>query len=63
MAELPPDPYPGAPRWVKVAAIAAAAVVLLLVLLMVLNGGRHGPGRHLRTGEAGMDTPQGTSPR
>lgn len=57
MADPPHDPEPGAPRWVKVSAIIAAALVLLLLLLMVLSGGRHGPGRHLRTGGPGASAP------
>lgn len=46
MADLPP--YPGAPRWVKVAAIIVGVVALLVVVLIVA-GGRHGPGRHFQT--------------
>jgi hypothetical protein len=36
MPDLPP--YPGAPRWVKVSAIAAAAVTLLVVILIHAGG-------------------------
>ena len=58
MADPPLCPaYTGAPRWVRVSAILAAVVVLLLILLMILSGGRHGPGRHLRTGGAGVSAP------
>ena len=53
----------GAPRWVKVSTIIAAAVLLILVLLMVLGGGRHGPGRHLRTGDPSVGALPETAPR
>jgi len=43
---------PRTPRWVKVIGIIAAAVVLL-VLILLLIGGRHGPGRHLGSADAG----------
>lgn len=40
--------YPGAPRWVKVAAGTAVVLILiLLVLLLLKSPGGHAPGRHL----------------
>ena len=47
----------GAPRWVKVSGIIAAVLVLLIVIVMLASGGRHGPGRHLRSGEGGGQRP------
>ena len=46
---------PGAPRWAKVSAIVAAVLVVLVVALVLLGGGagKHGPGRHLPSGDAG----------
>ena len=46
---------PGSPRWVKVSAIVAAVLVVLVVALVLLGGGagKHGPGRHLPSGDAG----------
>lgn len=42
-----PPTYPGAPRWVKIAAaIAVLALLVLLLLLLVRGPGEHGPGRH-----------------
>jgi hypothetical protein len=55
MADRPP--YPGAPRWVKIAGIVAAILALLLALLLLLAGGQHGPGRHLATDRAGGQAP------
>ena len=42
-----PPPYPGAPRWVKLAAVVAGVFALLIAVLMFAGGGRHGPGRHM----------------
>lgn len=40
--------YPGAPRWVKVAAAIIVVLILILLALLVLGGpGGHGPGQHL----------------
>lgn len=47
----------GAPRWVKVSGILAIALVLLIVIVMLASGGRHGPGRHLRSGDGGGHRP------
>jgi hypothetical protein len=58
VAELPPYPQPGMPRWVKVFGIIAIALVLLVVVIMLVSGGEHGPGRHLPGGE----TPGGHTP-
>jgi len=44
------DSTAGTPRWVKLFGIIALLVMLLFVILMVAGGGRHGPGRHLRSG-------------
>ena len=49
--------YPGTPRWVKVTGIVVGILVLLAVILMLVTGGRHGPGRHILSGDAGGDTP------
>jgi hypothetical protein len=49
--------YPGTPRWVKVAGIIAFVLLLLVVILMFVGGGRHGPGRHMPSGGAGVHTP------
>ncbi|MGH7476803.1 MAG: hypothetical protein ACRELD_10970 [Longimicrobiales bacterium] len=55
MAELPP--YPGAPRWVKVFGTIVLVLVLLFVMMKVAGiGGRHGPGRHLQSGDVGGQT-------
>jgi hypothetical protein len=43
----------GAPRWVKVSAIAGGVVALLFVVMLVSG---HGPGRHLQ-GMAAMPVP------
>lgn len=41
------------PRWVKAFAIAAFVLILLLVIVLFTGvGGPHGPGRHLRSGDA-----------
>lgn len=63
MAEPSRDPgfgrdYPGTPRWVKGLGIAAALLILLFIILH-LSGvtGGHGPGRHLRSGEAAGQRP------
>ena len=44
------------PRWVKVFGIIALVVVLLFVILMFAHepDGRHGPGRHMRSGNGGQ---------
>ena len=58
MAE--PPPYPGIPRWVKVSGIICGVLVLLAVILMLAGGGRHGPWRHMSSGDAGSRTlPEG----
>ena len=51
MADLPP--YPGTPRWVKIAGIIAVVLVLLVSIIMLTGvGGPHGPGRHMPSGGA-----------
>lgn len=55
MADSPP--YPGTPRWVKVFGLIALVLVLLFVVSHLTGGGRHGPGRHLPSGDAGGHTP------
>lgn len=67
MADPPIDPVAGtdprdfvptgAPRWVKVSGIIAAVLVLLVLIVMLTSGGRHGPGRHLRSGDGGVHRP------
>lgn len=55
--------YPGAPRWVKVFGMILGALILLVVVLRLTGvGGRHGPGRHLPSGEPAAQTaPSGTT--
>jgi hypothetical protein len=49
-----PLPYPGMPRWVKVAGIIAALLILLvLVIILSAVGGSHGPGRHMSGSDGG----------
>jgi hypothetical protein len=55
MANRPP--YPGTPRWVKVFGIIVIIVVLLVVAIMFIGGGKHGPGRHAQSGDAGDQVP------
>ena len=55
MADSPP--YPGTPRWVKVFGIIALVLVLLFVIMLLTDPGRHGPGRHTRSGGSGGHTP------
>ena len=56
MANRPP--YPGAPRWVKVFGIIAIGLVVLVVIIVFTGvGGPHGPGRHMRSADAGDSTP------
>lgn len=73
MADPPTDPDTGtdprdfvptgAPRWVKVSGIIAIVLVLLIVIVMLASGGRHGPGRHLRSGDnGGHRPPSGSHP-
>lgn len=47
----------GAPRWVKVSGIIAIVLVVLVLVVMLASGGRHGPGRHLRSGDGGGHRP------
>ncbi len=54
--EMGPDREspPSTPRWVKVFGIATLVTVLLVVVMMATRvGGRHGPGRHMRSGCSG----------
>jgi hypothetical protein len=68
MADPPPyadsnsdtgDDTGSTPRWVKVFGIIALVVVLLFVILMFTRGpgGRHGPGRHIPSGDTRGQTP------
>lgn len=42
------SPYPGPPRWVKIAGAILGLLILLAAVLMIFGiGGPHGPGRHL----------------
>lgn len=45
----------GTPRWVKVFGAIAIVVFVLFLALMLFGGGRHGPGRHMRSSGAGAD--------
>jgi hypothetical protein len=55
-----PPPYldsngdTGTPRWVKIFGIVALVLVLLVVIMMFIGGGDHGPGRHTRSIEYGV---------
>lgn len=52
MAE--PPPYPGTPRWVKIAGTILIVLGLLFLVLMLTRGPGgvgHGPGLHSRSGE------------
>lgn len=42
-------PLTGMPRWVKGLLIAGLVAGLLIAAAMLLQGGEHGPGRHLST--------------
>jgi hypothetical protein len=47
-----------APRWVKVFGIIALVLVLLVVIIMFTGvGGKHGPSRHIPSGNPGGHTP------
>ena len=60
MAESPP--YPGTPRWVKAFGAALAVLIVLLVLAKAAGvGGRHGPGRHLPSGDRGGEPATGAA--
>ena len=65
MAESPPDPEgegparraktaptSGTPRWAKAFGVVLLVLVLVVVVMLVAGGGRHGPGRHLPSGDA-----------
>ena len=60
-----PPPYPGTPRWVKVSGMVVGVLVLLAIILMLAGGGpgRHGPLRHIPSGDAGGQTPPEDSHR
>ncbi|HEV2126569.1 MAG TPA: hypothetical protein VGW38_27740 [Chloroflexota bacterium] len=49
--------YPGTPRWVKVSGMIVIVLVLLAGIVMFASGGRHGPSRHLSSGEASAHAP------
>ncbi len=59
MADRAPEDDVGAgmPRWVKVFGVIALAVVVLFVVLMFAGDGRHGPWRHLPSGDTGAQAP------
>jgi hypothetical protein len=59
MAEPPPHPEVGMPRWVKVSGIIAIVLALTVVIVVLVSGGEHGPRRHL----PGSETPGGLTPR
>ena len=55
LADQPP--YPGTPRWVKVAAAIAILLLLLLGTILITGvGGPHGPQRHLPVGSDDQPT-------
>jgi hypothetical protein len=58
MAEQPPHPQAGMPRWVKVSGIIAIVIAVTVLIVVLVSGGEHGPGRHLPGGE----TPGGHTP-
>ncbi|MDQ0255611.1 hypothetical protein J2S74_002993 [Evansella vedderi] len=45
------DQPPSTPRWVKVCGIIAIVLVLVFIIKMFINGGEHGPARHMQGGE------------
>lgn len=46
---------PGAPRWVKVAALIVGVLILLVVIAQLTGlGGDHGPGRHVGADSAAL---------
>lgn len=52
------SPYPGPPRWVKIAGAILGLLILLAAVLMVFGiGGPHGPGRHLSPADTESQTP------
>jgi hypothetical protein len=61
MADPPPDPDSngdtGTPRWVKIFGIIGLVLILLVVIMMFIGGGDHGPGRHTRSIEHGVQQP------
>jgi hypothetical protein len=49
---------PSTPRWVKVFGIIFIVLVLLVVIIMFTGvGGKHGPSRHISSGNPGGHTP------
>lgn len=48
MAEIPVDPDPRTPRWVKVFGGISLVVVVIFLFLLMAGGGNHGPARHLK---------------
>jgi hypothetical protein len=46
-------PTTGTPRWVKALGIIAIVLVLLVVTLLLTG---HGPGRHLSSGDTGVES-------
>ncbi len=53
MPDLPA--YPGTPRWVKLSGIVVGVLILLVIIVILVGDGlgRHGPGRHMSSGDAG----------
>ena len=49
--------YAGTPRWVKLSGIVTLVLLVLVVIVMVASGRNHGPGRHMPSGDAGVQVP------
>lgn len=43
------------PRWVKVFGAIAILIVVLFILLLLFGGGKHGPRRHMQTGQTATE--------
>jgi hypothetical protein len=45
------------PRWVKIFGIVVVALIVLFVVVQIISGGNHGPGQHLPSHNAVINTP------
>jgi hypothetical protein len=50
-SDIPDEPIAGPPRWVKV--FGVVAMVLVAAFVIMLASGHRGPGRHIRSLDAG----------